>query len=287
MKLPFLFLFLSFLHYQSYSQEYVPFATQDAYWINHSTWLFNPTVSYQYELNGDTTINELNYVKVFETVNNSSNCVGALREDDQRNIYFFPFDTMLPAEFVIFPSDTTEYLIYTFDDLEIGSEITFNPEFDPVVVIEIDSVQVEGVYRKSYRTQNVELFEDNWWIEGIGGTLGLFSNWGSQFEWSHYLVCYHDHFVDYINEYSGYDSCNDAVSEQQVSISVHPNPTTNSLEISNVHKSTAYRIISATGSKVAQGNTIGMVNVEQLDTGTYTLLLLLSEGWVSVQFVKN
>lgn len=106
--------------------------------------------------------------------------VGAIREDSTKKIWFknfyadpiFLYDYPQPL-----PSDT-ELLIYDFG-LSLYDTLIWDNQLLHKVLIGIDSIQLlDGSYRRKFlfSSFNPGPFEvDDFWIESVGGSLGLFS----------------------------------------------------------------------------------------------------------------
>ncbi len=165
-----IFLFISMM---INGQEYVPFPLEDATWtvfVVTSCDNDGPpdTLLLRYSLSGDTTVNDIVYTKLLvekgDTVNPVFEPVGGLREENKK-VYFFGRD------FLGF--DHQELLLYDFN-AETGDTICHEPSYGPMqsIILDIDSFQIAGHYRKRY------LVDNNWFchnpdyiIEGIGSVI--------------------------------------------------------------------------------------------------------------------
>ena len=198
-----------FLIKSAVSQQYYPFPTGSATWSeNCSAFEVYPNPHHEhrtirYFLDGDTTIDSKVYSKVFgyngateivDTLN--SHLLGGLREDSLKHIYYLPL-LIYPGcmcyhcSMYIFPP---EYLLYRFD-IEIGETVSLGPgskSLDDFIVYAIDSVLVDGSYRKRYDMNPVYGYGDQYWIEGIGSDMGLFGPSCNPFEGFLQLLCYED-----------------------------------------------------------------------------------------------
>lgn len=238
----------------SKAQPYVPFATDSAQWNVCFFWNGSPnptmyfTANSIYLMQGDTLIDGKNYARIYESDQVSTPVyMGGLREDSLRQIWYYPGMTSsqywVPADF---PSDTTEYLLYTFDNLQVGDTLPINQPANRLIVMGIDSVLVGSQYRKRYRIDNFNCwaYPGDYWIEGIGSSKGLFSPYSYEFEWDLKTTCYSDSSVNwqntmmtYVDNYGYVQNCNYylftgiAEKERRGSIRLSPNPAGNELRI--------------------------------------------------------
>lgn len=168
--------FLLFLVQIANSQTYYSFPKDSATWyyqVNDiDDWGFEHCYSTSiYSLVGDTTINNINYTKVYynmygqnlkDTAYNSltAQYFGGLREDSTRKIW------------AIFSNDSIEYLMYDFS-LSLGD--TFDLPFygypDSFFVVGQDSLLFnDGKYRVQLGVTGG--YGYNQWVQGIGGLYG-------------------------------------------------------------------------------------------------------------------
>lgn len=249
MKKTLFLIFIVFLGQSLFGQNYFPFPSDSATW-NCLDWYQNEPfyaylTNYQYTQNGDTILDGKNYKKIYhQNIDNPGGDVtllGGIREDQSKNIYFYPLNTDVfpPTGGLSFPSDTSEYLLYTFDNLTIGMILPINSENTEIQVVGIDSVLIGNQYRKRYQIQNSLLLPADYWIEGIGSTLELFSSYTWNFEWSTYMLCFTDSITYYINSPNGEDSCHYALPTsinefETINLSVYPNPAVDIIRISGM-----------------------------------------------------
>ena len=156
----------------------------------------------RFEYNGDTVINSLEYGKLYRTWHASYYRVGlcdfmglnptqgfeyycAIRSDVNNRVY------------LIRAGDTSEILIYDFS-VSIGDSMhIINSVFDSYAhIINIDSMLIAGNYRKTFEISGGYYFND-FWIEGIGSTLGLFATSSLLYPefTDYYLTCYQENNI--------------------------------------------------------------------------------------------
>jgi hypothetical protein len=219
-----------------YSQEYTPFPDSDAIWSVNID---------KFAVNGDTTINSKTYKKYYRTNGDStftfenSFYYAAVREDFSKRIWGIKHDSL------------TERLLYDFS-LQIGDTTYVYPYEDfnnwvndsvGLILLNIDSILIDTIYRKRFKitTLDVNWDEPGWnyeyWIEGIGSTIGLFSQGTFQpgiVDVSFYeLLCYQKNdFTEYFTTYyTNYEACYmpvyvgivDKSIERRV-VNLYPNP---------------------------------------------------------------
>jgi len=270
------------------SQTYIPFPNDTAewnclfwhQWSAHDIHLFNSS----YILEGDTTLNGISYNKVYysETDNPAYGLVyiGGIRENTTKDIYFFPSTVNLPTSGPIsFPNDTSEHLLYTFNNLEVGAALPINTDFTIITVIEIDSVLLGNSYRKRYKIQQEGLFGYDYWVEGVGSTKDLFIPFTYEFEWQYYTLCFTNITTYYINSPNGEDSCHywtpvGLTENIEDEIQLYPNPASKTIIIkSNAEEETALiSIYNLTGKLIMQNKLINSeltLNIETIELGLY------------------
>jgi len=219
----------------SIAQDYVSFPNENAQWndfyFGYVPNMWSSTINYHYIQEGDTIINDLTYHKMFLEYPDGENdrqYIGAIREDENKNIFFFPASVYIDTPTVHeFPNNTEEHLVYTFDGLSIGMTLPINEDNLTLTVLGIDSVLMGDSFRKRYHI-NHGMYDD-YWIEGIGSIYELFSPFTELFfEWSLNTLCYTDTETYYVNSPNGADSChyyiNVGIEEIDNSFSFHPNP---------------------------------------------------------------
>jgi hypothetical protein len=203
-KILLLILFIFVLN-AGYSQLYQPFPANDGDWRQISQQFFLPEVErwdYEYSISGDSTINGINYHKIFHAglyemrhytsastytyssgpgVPSSKGYVGAYREDGQKHIYFCPADS------------SSEQLLYDFN-LAVGDTLpdAYNQAYVVNTVFSIDSVMIGTQYHRRYNIS--ETSSPNMvyvsLIEGIGSTFGLLETMVPVFEHTDVLMCH-------------------------------------------------------------------------------------------------
>lgn len=282
------------------AQEYVPFPTDTAIWNQVYLGNYFPGDNYisnhTYLQQGDTVINETNYKKIYfrsqYPIDQEFEFIGGLREDDSKNIYFYA-SSVDGNYWVNFPEYEAEYLLYSFNDLEVGTTIPTESLGQQPYVVGIDSILIQGNYRKTYEMDGA-LYDI--WIEGIGSSKDLLSSHANEFEWTLNAVCYTDNIVGtYIFE--PYDTCfvgqPDFVLESNaVNFKLFPNPVTNefSLESDHFFQNGRISIFNSFGQVVLHDTFNGYVhqlNGEGLTQGMYFLFIRDGDQELRVRFLKQ
>jgi hypothetical protein len=232
--------------YGALSQEYhyIPFPDSNAVWSEvyypgidaYGDPL--PAVLERFAIpGGDTIIDTLTYKKLYifyDTVFNvnRATCVGGIREDDQKRV-FFKGDSMIH-----FSKPMNEYygykeiMLYDFS-LEIGDtikNINCRPEDDIIIVNDIDTVLVGNTLRKRFHFKYYTWVQ---WVEGIGNLRGLLFTSGEIpnngmyddlicFKQNDTLLYFNDLYIDCIPPITGIK----ARPMDDVPCRVYPNPAT-------------------------------------------------------------
>ncbi len=225
----FLFLFTINVH----SQEYVPFPDSNAIWseVFTSEQPFE-IETYQYGISGDTVINAKQYHKIYllnDTVYPlvTGQYCGAIREDSSKKIFVIDFNCVYPS------AGQDEVILYNFSK-SIGDTVFVGlGGFGPagyLIINYIDSMLIDDNYRKTFHFLGYE----DYWIEGIGSTRGLFSPIQAQptgfQKWK--LICFNqDNEVIYLNP--EFNSCFPILTginskePESNNIKIFPHPVTN------------------------------------------------------------
>ena len=206
---------------------------------------------YQYVMQGDTIIDSLSYNKLYsenyDSIHNPIQYVGAIRETADNKVWFIKSsDWQFKYSAGIIPNNT-EILLYDFG-LQVGDTFT-TIESDNHIVESIDSILVEGVYRKKWNFMS--FFSQREWIEGIGDMKGFFFPLLTEFEDYQVLTCYEDNNTFWLNPElaeHGVGCYTVGVKENQTFINapqvkVFPNPVSQSLNFEFVNSILNKKII--------------------------------------------
>lgn len=253
----------------------------------------------KYFISGDSTYNTFDYKKYYFT-NDSIVTTGSffalLREDTiQKRVYS------------IKSGDTIENLLYDFslalkDTITVYS-ISF-PVFSGPILIKvdlIDSILIGSNYHKRLKISGVNANTNfaEYWIEGIGSTMGIFNSGitGVVFPDIYYpmLLCFEKKGVtlfknpNFTNCYQDYptgiaenSSCHKTV--------LFPNPSTSTIFIESYFEITSYKIESLTGQIIKQGNPntkLFSIDISSLINGIYLIVVKTDNGIITKKLIKN
>lgn len=290
------------------SQSYVPFPSDTARWNNlfWHQWSANDIslTNSVYLLEGDTILNGKSYKKVYSYVTDNSasstGYIGGLREDANKNIYFFPhMEFMSTPGPISFPNNTSEHLLYTFDNLEVGMVLPINTGGFEIEVLDIDSILLGVKYRKRYQIQHDGLlFGPEYWIEGIGSIKDLLSPFSHEFEWEYYTLCFTDSITYYLNSPNGEDVCFYTLSaitqneSNSLEFNLYPNPVSKTLIIKSgtATQSGSVNIYSISGQLMLQNSLINSeleINIEGFESGIYIVEITYEESKQYLKFIKK
>jgi hypothetical protein len=237
----------------------VPIPTENAYWKG-ATWQ-NESYWKTYVLftDGDTLVNGYTYTKLlekrliypwhFQGIHHSTPSFSEIYAGCFRN------DELNKQAFFIRPNDSIEILWYDFN-MEIGDTIVNYGIFSKVI-LDIDSVMLDGIYRKRLVIDSCSWPEPNYYIEGLGSTYGLISQGFCSFEAGEELHCVS--VQGNIIYHNSFDSTCAIINSVQnsfplsASTKVYPNPTRNSISIvfeSNQGQDHTLSIYDVFGKKV-------------------------------------
>ena len=74
--------------------------------------------------------------------------------------------------------------------------------------------------------------------------------------------------------------------EQSTDINVYPNPTTGKIVIGNVNDLISYRLVDSSGKEVLEGKTDGIIDIIDLPSGSYQLILQ-TQGGISTRPIQK
>jgi hypothetical protein len=256
--------------------QYVHFPDSNAVWALD---FIGPEI---YLVDGDTTINDVEYKKYYittDTTITNYSLFGFLREDTlTKKIYAFTTSTSvenLLYDFSASLSDTISVFSYCW-----GAYGSLN-----VKVAAVDSILIQGQYRKRMKVVNLDINNngfDEYWIEGIGSTCGVFFSGisgATSFQTGGLglpaLVCFHQNdSLLYDNPF--FNGCfpNSGVGFQSSiksnPIQIFPNPTNDILNITNPHQISTYQIYQMDGKLITQGNNFP-IDISKFTNGIYFL----------------
>ena len=178
-------------------------------------------------IDGDTAFNSIEYHKIYKSGYTYQGWVGYpgwysyyehslhgyLREENDKWYIFYQNQDMLMFDFTLETGDTLK-----------GFQAYYCP-YD-IIVYSVDSIIIDGDYKKRLQLSSGGLINAAYLIEGIGSTTGL---WAPiyQFEWDEHLVCYARDGISLWGLPA--EQCNLAVNinendEKRPSNSIMPNP---------------------------------------------------------------
>ncbi|HRZ96644.1 MAG TPA: T9SS type A sorting domain-containing protein [Paludibacter sp.] len=149
----------------------------------------NDTTTYFYKFDEDTIINTYKYRRAWESTDvefKKRTLNGFVREDSLNCFYFMDINGY---ERMLYKNDLNN--LHIGDSIIIKSYIKL---YDVnYLVVDIDSLQIEGKYKKRYTLQQSHhTFVHETWIEGIGSSFGILQSGligiGGTFE----LLCYYE-----------------------------------------------------------------------------------------------
>jgi len=276
------------------SQDYIPFPTKNVNWnvFYAGTCEDAPpdTSLLRYTIHGDTTINEIQYSKLCletgDTINPKVQTIGGLRESEKK-IYYIG-KTIYAGGF------EDEYLLYDFTK-QIGDTIYHesNGHFFYSVVSDIDSISIDGNYRKRFKIQSHSFGQSpDYIIEGIGsvvnGLLGHISDiptCGTHY-WEH--ICFRENgIVKYLN--SSFSECfpdnlltGIAQIGYKTAFNIYPNPFSNEIQIENKlnHRNLTFKLIDINGKTLIEKNIYNDKAILDLSVspGPYNALIVDKSG---------
>ena len=269
------------------AQAYIPFPVSNAMWTErHGNGDTTPSYFCYGLINEDTTLNIVTYHKLFKSVDSvftASECIGGLREDSMKRIFYYDFAT------------AHEHMLYDFS-VQPGDTVDSDPG-SAGIVYSIDSININGNYHKriNFETYNGNFWTYGSWIEGIGNSSlgGLLGSAMLQptCDCASNLICFKQNNVwQYHNPLYISNTCiNDALAVEnittaQASVSIYPNPLTGAgtIHVEGITSAAGINIYSITGTLLhtyqVTNNTNITINSNQYPAGIYYYRLINSTG---------
>ena len=299
--------FIFFINgFSCFSQTYYPFPKDSATWSD--VWVsfyINPGPKHvecqtvHFGLHGDTLIDNNIYSKLYQSdiwTDTSFNYINSdyhmgIREDSSRKVW------------MRWPSDTIDLLFYDFG-LNVGDTFYYWRK-GPMEVLEIDSILIDGDYRRVTKFYPKFSIDTLTMIEGIGFKRGLMGPSG-QTDGFEFLECAkqkgHKLYEIQFNFYeckcyschcSSETTSIELIKGHSTRLNVFPNPVTHLLSIQLDCKfdlTSVVEVYSITGQKVFSAQINGnnnSVNVASLEQGLYTVRVENSEGLFYSRFLKT
>lgn len=270
-----------------HAQNYVPFPEQNAVWLEHETWLDshpkdNSTCTDNiYETDGDTTINNIKYIKLNRTtskyVYGRVTNIGCTNQVTNPN---YPYKSL----FCLFRNDTSQKKVYIWDfysqnerllyDFNLNVNDTINQNLiNGTSKVWVDSVTVKmfnSYNRKVYYLSNQAVL-----IEGIGYTSGLIKK-GFASDSLNHLACMQVNDTSIFSKYNGClntTSIKDLRKETDL-INIYPNSVKDQfkIETSQEQELKEIELFDLTGKSVRFYNSNQLeFSVKDVSPGVYIL----------------
>ena len=288
------FMSIFFWANQSISQNQKAIS-EHAIWCTEYFWAY-PVEIYSkiYKSSGDTTINGLDYIKLFSAPGHR---IGAdTYHQDGPFTYSYAFRNDTSNRAYIFPADDTiEHLWYDFN-LEIGDTLPLPPDWyslifgfvdEPAVVTGIDSILFCNEYHKMYK------FYDDFstfpsLIQGVGFSGDLINLNGIYFESGAGLLFFCSDTV--LSNCCFTVSVNEEAENEIPVVVVSPNPVNNVLS-ATFDRVIYIEIFNMQGQNIKTVHTYGLssinLGVSDLSTGLYFIKAVSDKGISVTKFLKE
>ncbi len=250
-----------------------------------------PVALSYYRIQGDTLLGSDTWSKLYRyNENGNISYEGALREDNTRNVYFMPADSLQALkiyDFDIAAGDTV-YNISCFNGADWYT--------DTLRVTTADSLELNGAWYDRYTLSslNPERPTPLEWIEGIGSTASLlrhitYVSVSGEIR----LSCFFNN-NGLLYQYPGWGwpgsyTCYAGLEESEgQSLTVYPNPVKDVLYLPfGNFQDVSYSIINGAGLCIRKGKLSGnMLPVHDLSPGMYTLQIRDKMGGWTTRYIK-
>lgn len=257
----------------------------------------DPCSSYYTKISGDSIINGINFKRVVNSIDslmNSWNTIGFIREDDQK-VFFRTKNA------------DTECLLYDFG-CSIGDTLNLDCSCGPDSKFKVDSIKSLTVMGKSrkhiYLTYLINGSIDGpveYWIEGIGSIYGILNGGAG----NNCMIGFHERllccFKDGIKIYSA-SGCGDCYYDTPNSSSDYPRKDRSPILFPNPASEYIYiqieadshfkevEVISLEGNILITNRIVDNqegIDIKNLNGGLYIIRLKGSHGYVYSKFIKQ
>ena len=253
----------------------------------------------KYFVDGDSTFNAIDYKKYYfsnDSIVTSGSFFALLREE-----------ILTKKVFAISSGNAQEHLIYDFS-LSINDTVSVFPLSFPftsgpilVKVESVDSVLIGDTYNRRLKIIGEYLNSgyEEYWIEGIGSTMGIFNSGVSGtmiidiyyptllcFEKDGVILFHNPNFTDCYEIYP----VGIKESGLYTGTKVYPNPTNSSLLIESNTEIVFFSLFSINGGIVMTkhiGEKTFTVDISAFPVGLYTLMLNTDKGVLVKKIIKN
>lgn len=266
------------------AQTYFPFPDSNAVWHVYNEGIENYNQYFHYVMEeGDTVMNGQAYNKVFLYYSFDTVVVG-IREDSLKRVFFYGNPAHVTDGDKL--DSVGEYLLYQFG-LNIGDTIPLykvTQNDSPRVILSIDSVFVDGSYRKRYSVSSSDLFWTDYWIEGIGSRAGLLGPYAYEFENRWELYCFEQNGEFIYPDSNCLSTSVESTINKNEEILIFPNPAISQIKVELVNFSCALQSVSLfniTGREMISINPTSNVvtfDIKSFPSGLYFCRILASTG---------
>ncbi|MDP3928896.1 MAG: T9SS type A sorting domain-containing protein [Bacteroidota bacterium] len=283
MKVIFIILIIG-LSYQSYGQHTSFPKTKTIWSVDNEKFI----------MDGDSIFNSKLYKKFYYSF------------DSLRNIYFhclFREDTVLKKAYVIGKNNSEEQLVYDFS-LNLGDTARIEPlsnrYSNQMIIGIIDSIQILNRFHKRYGVIGLNNFPllREYWIEGIGSTMGIFnSGAGGQTLWHESypaLLCVQYENGDIVNMLGPYcyrlRTDIEKIEHHSYVLEIYPNPFYQSVNVNSNQNIISYKIENSKGQLIKQEN-VGenkfQIDLSGNSNDIYFVTFFTSNGFEIRKLIKN
>jgi len=293
-----LFLCLISTTSRAQSLNYQPFDLQNSIWEEWYYDFIQERERYNYFTNGDTTINNLVYQKLYisgqSTINFYSSPPFPTLWTDFTRLEAYIRENSNKQVYAIQSAGGSEKLLYDFN-LALGDSIKV-PSFhftnlDSAVVIAIDSILVCSTMRNRYLLAPIgtSVLHPLYWTEGIGSSHGLFPRY-EQFESGTSHVCFSDsNCPPCALILSNTTKLNNEITSLATS---YPNPTSTKtyIQLNNSSPLTQIKVLNNLGQAILSQTTNHqevIIDSEEWPKGIYFIVIEQEHKKQTLRLIKN
>lgn len=272
-----------------YSQEYIPFPTENARWgMGVECQDSQHRNLYVCTSFGDTIINGIKYNRLKQKIRNFNIVTSTVRYDSLTSLFFREEEKKI----YFYTKRYGEELYYDFN-LSLGDTMAWEYGDSAAVINEFEVCGRKAIELQNLTADYLGLHWTVTWVQGIGSLDGLLSPFGSPGCWAE-LMCYKDgrfeeqcYDCSFVNELMSIDK------EIKVEkLSIYPNPCKDIIKVESTGKQIFRVKVFDTSAKKLLDKTylrqsVVELNVSSLKKGVYFLKVTTNKGVFNQTFVTE
>ena len=248
------------------------------------------------------TYKKLYFYKGIEFDTATATCIGALRENSQKQVFYRGLDGYRDMDESPYGIQELNEMIYDFSlsvgDTFSGGSFNMSSAFMSLVVANIDTINYNGIERRRFKIMTEGYGQiAAIWIEGIGNREGLFfpyhtntgDFWGNTRCYTYNEELLYSNYINTIHDCTTPLMGIEDIKEDNL-ITLYPNPTKNELKISSENIINSIEIFNSLGQRVYQekiNSNTKTIDISSFVNGVYILGAITDNGVIRKKVIKD